>query len=70
MGRLREIDLKYVWHPFTQMRDFEPDENLIIVRGSGNYLLDEDGRSFFDATSSLWVSVHGHNHPDLNAAVE
>jgi adenosylmethionine-8-amino-7-oxononanoate aminotransferase len=69
MGRLREIDLKYVWHPFTQMRDFEPDENLIIVRGSGNYLFDEDGRSFFDATSSLWVSVHGHNHPDLNAAV-
>ncbi len=69
MSRLREIDLQYVWHPFTQMKDFRADEDLIMVRGQGNYLYDEEGRRYFDATSSLWVTPHGHNHPALNAAV-
>jgi len=69
MDRLRQIDLKHVWHPFTQMQAFEPEENLIMVRGEGNYLEDENGRRYFDATSSLWVNAHGHNHPALNAAI-
>jgi len=69
MGELRDLDLRYVWHPFTQMKEFVPDEDLIIVRARGNYLFDEEGDSFFDATSSLWVNVHGHCHPALNASV-
>lgn len=69
MTRLTDIDLKYVWHPFTQMRDFDPAENLVMVRGEGNYLEDDLGNRYFDATSSLWVNAHGHNHPRLNAAV-
>jgi len=69
MGRLKDLDLEHVWHPFTQMNEFEPEENLIIVRGQGNYLYDEDGNRYFDATSSLWVNVHGHSQPALNAAV-
>ena len=69
MAALKDTDLRYVWHPFTQMRDFEPDEALVMVRGRGNYLYDEDGNRYFDATSSLWVNVHGHAHPGLNAAL-
>ena len=69
MTRLKDADLKFVWHPFTQMQDFAPEENLVIVKGEGNYLEDDLGNRFFDATSSLWVNAHGHNHPRLNAAV-
>jgi len=51
------------------MRDFAPEENLIITRALGRFLEDEQGRRWFDATSSLWVNVHGHNQPQLNAAL-
>ncbi len=69
MTRLRDSDRRFVWHPFTQMQDFDPHENLIMVKGEGNYLEDDLGNRYFDATSSLWVNAHGHNHPQLNAAV-
>ena len=31
-------DKKYLWHPFTQMKDFVNEEPLIIVDGSGSYV--------------------------------
>jgi adenosylmethionine---8-amino-7-oxononanoate aminotransferase len=63
---LEELDRRYVWHPFTQMAEWDP---LVIVRGEGNYLIDEAGKRYFDAVSSLWCNVHGHNHPRLNQAL-
>jgi adenosylmethionine-8-amino-7-oxononanoate aminotransferase len=42
---------------------------LVIERGEGNRLIDTDGRAYLDGISSLWVTVHGHNHPKLNAAI-
>ena len=33
---LAEKDRRYVWHPFTQMRDWVAAEPLIIARAEGN----------------------------------
>jgi adenosylmethionine-8-amino-7-oxononanoate aminotransferase len=33
------------------------------------YLYDTDGRRYLDGVSSLWVSVHGHRVPAIDAAV-
>jgi adenosylmethionine-8-amino-7-oxononanoate aminotransferase len=33
------------------------------------YLYDTDGRRYLDGVSSLWVTVHGHGEPAINAAV-
>lgn len=67
--RLVRDDHAYLWHPFTQMRDWLGEEPLIIERGEGNYLIDVDGARYFDGVSSLWCNVHGHRHPDLDAAL-
>jgi adenosylmethionine-8-amino-7-oxononanoate aminotransferase len=40
-----------------------------IVRGEGVYLYSEDGRRLLDGFSSWWVTIHGHSHPRLNAAL-
>lgn len=63
------LDQAYVWHPFTQMRDWLRREPIVIVSGRGAVLRDARGREFLDANSSIWTNLHGHNHPRLNTAL-
>jgi adenosylmethionine-8-amino-7-oxononanoate aminotransferase len=51
------------------MRQWLAEDPLIIVRGEGNYLIDVQGRRYLDGVSSLWCNVHGHNRPEINAAI-
>src|SRR4051794_10708363 len=62
-------DLTSVWHPFTQHAGWPTDDPLVIDRADGMYLYDADGRAYLDGVSSLWVSVHGHRVPEIDAAV-
>jgi adenosylmethionine-8-amino-7-oxononanoate aminotransferase len=59
-------DLASVWHPFTQQKEWTP---LVIERGEGSFLFDVDGNRYLDGVSSLWCTLHGHNHPRINAAI-
>lgn len=63
-------DKDYLWHPFTQMRDWLAEEPVIIQSGEGVYLIDVEGNRYIDGIASMWTNVHGHNHPDLNAALK
>lgn len=63
-------DREYVWHPFTQMRDYVREEPLIFSHGKGAYLYDISGKQYFDGNSSLWVNLHGHAHPHMNQALQ
>ena len=64
-----ERDQRTLWHPFTQMSDWMDSRPLVIERGEGNYLIDTEGRSYFDGISSMWVNLHGHDHPRIRAAI-
>ena len=66
---LAEWDHKFLWHPFTQMREWLDQEPLIIAHGEGNYLIDVQGRRYLDGVSSLWCNVHGHRKAELDAAL-
>ena len=67
---LKDLDRALIWHPFTQMRDYEKEDPLIIERGEGNYLIDIDGKKYLDGISSLWVILHGHNRAEINEAIK
>ncbi|TLY17553.1 MAG: adenosylmethionine--8-amino-7-oxononanoate transaminase [Nitrospirae bacterium] len=69
-SRLAEWDRTYLWHPFTQMREWERESPIIIDRGEGSYLIDTEGRKYLDGVSSLWVNLHGHRHPRLDRAIQ
>jgi adenosylmethionine-8-amino-7-oxononanoate transaminase len=69
MQRFAELDHRYVWHPFTQMRDWLQHEPIVISGGKGAILRDTRGREYLDANASIWTNLHGHNHPKLNAAI-
>jgi len=64
-----EQDQKYVWHPFTQMRDWLRTEPIVITSGNGAWLKDVHGRRYLDANSSIWTNLHGHQHPQINSAI-
>ena len=70
MHKLARLDKKYVWHPFTQMRDWAKRESIVLARGKGAVLEDVHGKNFLDANASIWTNLHGHNHPKLNAALQ
>jgi len=68
--RLKQWDHGYIWHPFTQMKDWVKDEPLIIDSAEGIYLNGIDGNIYMDGVSSLWVNVHGHRHAHIDAALK
>jgi adenosylmethionine-8-amino-7-oxononanoate aminotransferase len=69
MHRLAALDHRYLWHPFTQMRDWLKEEPIVIVRGRGAVVEDAYGTRYLDANSSIWTNLHGHNHPQINRAI-
>jgi adenosylmethionine---8-amino-7-oxononanoate aminotransferase len=69
MHPLAKLDQRYVWHPFTQMRDWLKRGPIVIVEGEGALLRDVHGREYLDANSSIWTNLHGHNHPSINRAI-
>jgi adenosylmethionine-8-amino-7-oxononanoate aminotransferase len=69
MNNLAQLDRKFVWHPFTQMRDWLTREPIVITSGKGTVLREVHGKKYLDANSSIWTNLHGHQHPKINAAI-
>jgi len=67
--RLLEDDRRFVWHPFTQMKDWMDEKPLVVERAEGVELIDVDGNRYLDGVSSLWTNVHGHGVPEIDDAV-
>jgi len=68
--KLAAKDRKYLWHPFTQMCDWQKDKAPVIEKGDGCYLIDTRGKRYLDGVSSLWCNVHGHRVKEIDRAVQ
>jgi len=66
-----EADKRFMWHPFTQMRDWcAPDHDpVVIVSGEGALLRDDRGSEYLDGNASIWTNIHGHRHPHIDSAI-
>ncbi len=63
------LDKQYLWHPFTQMKEWMEFPQLVIERAKGVYLYDTQGKKYLDGVSSLWANIHGHAHPAMVKAI-
>lgn len=70
MNLLQEKDLKYIWHPCSQMKDYEELPPIIIKNGQGVYLYDMEGKEYLDVISSWWCNLFGHCNPKINQAIK
>jgi adenosylmethionine-8-amino-7-oxononanoate aminotransferase len=66
---LVDRDLRHLWHPFTAHSAWPDDEPIVVDRAAGMYFWDTDGNRYLDGVSSLWLSVHGHGVPEIDAAI-
>ena len=69
MSDLAARDLRHVWHPCSQMRDYEAFPPLEVAGARGSRLILADGSTMIDAISSWWCKTLGHGHPRLKAAL-
>ncbi|MBI5846968.1 MAG: adenosylmethionine--8-amino-7-oxononanoate transaminase [Nitrospirae bacterium] len=67
---LEDADRKYIWHPFTQMREWEEATPVIITEGRGSFVKDSCGRWYLDGVSSLWVNIFGHRKKEIDDAIK
>ena len=68
--KLGDYDKEFVWHPFTQMKEYLEEDPIVIEGGDGVYLYDTEGRKYIDGVSSLWVNIHGHKVPEIDNAIK
>ena len=62
-----DFDQHHLWHPYASLPPTYP--NIVIDHAEGIYIVTKDGTRLIDGMSSWWASVHGYNHPVLNAAM-
>ncbi|WP_066387133.1 adenosylmethionine--8-amino-7-oxononanoate transaminase [Neobacillus mesonae] len=69
ISHLQKRDLAHVWHPCSQMKDYEEFPPIVIKTGKGIYLYDENGKQYIDAVSSWWVNLFGHANERIGSAL-
>lgn len=67
---LKHKDLEHIWHPCTQMKDYEKLPLIPIKKGKGVYLEDYEGNKFIDSISSWWVNLFGHSNEYINCKLK
>ena len=53
------------WHSFADMAALEAGGELVVDRGEGVYIWDEDGRRYLDATAGLWYCNVGYGRGEI-----
>ncbi|HSK38500.1 MAG TPA: aspartate aminotransferase family protein [Arenibaculum sp.] len=52
-------------HPYTNLRTHEEHGPLVVTRGEGVYVFDEDGRRYLEGMAGLWCTALGFNEERL-----
>jgi adenosylmethionine-8-amino-7-oxononanoate aminotransferase len=69
--KLKQEDLKYIWHPCSQMKDYENNLPLIPIQSAkGVYLKDYENNQYIDSISSWWVNIFGHQNRYINKKIK
>jgi len=67
---LEQKDLQHIWHPCSQMKDYEDLPPIIVDHAKGLYLYDIYGKRYVDVISSWWCNLLGHCNERINNAVK
>ena len=69
MPTIEERDLRHIWHPCAQMKDYEQLPPMVIDHAKGAWLYDVHGKGYLDIVSSWWANLLGHTNDKINARI-
>ncbi len=58
-------DIAYHLHPYTNARKNEEEGSLILDRGDGVYVIDDEGNRYLEAMAGLWCAGLGFSEKRL-----
>ncbi|MBM86461.1 MAG: aspartate aminotransferase family protein [Rhodospirillaceae bacterium] len=61
-------DVAYLLHPYTNFRQHEEQGPMIIERGDGVHVWDNNGKKYIEGMAGLWSTSLGFHHKRLVAA--
>lgn len=70
VSSLPEKDIQYQLHPYTNARLHQELGPLIIERGEGIYVYDDQGKGYIEAMAGLWSAALGFSNQRLIKAAE
>ncbi len=68
-SELIDFDVKHIWHPAAQMKDYESFPPVEVTGGKGVYLYRPDGSRILDIVSSWWCNLLGHCNDEISDAL-
>jgi adenosylmethionine-8-amino-7-oxononanoate aminotransferase len=69
-NELMQEDLRYIFHPCSQMKDHEKLPLIPIKKAKASYIEDYDGNCYLDCISSWWVNIFGHSNAYINSKIK
>lgn len=63
-------DLRYVFHPTTNLAELHASGPLVRQRAKGVYIWDSSGKQYLEAMSGLWCAALGYGNEELVAAAQ
>lgn len=67
MPQTKHMKKSSVWHPNTQMNEWDSFDE--IIQAKGMWLIDSAGNKMLDGVSSMWCNVWGHSKKELVNAI-
>ena len=64
----RNKDIHYTLHPYTNLSAHEEEGPLVITRGEGIYVWDDQGNQYIEGLAGLWCVSLGFSEPRLSQA--
>ena len=64
----RNKDIHYTLHPYTNLSVHEKEGPLVITRGEGIHVWDDQGNQYIEGLAGLWCVSLGFSEPRLGKA--
>src|SRR6266446_571664 len=65
LRNLATRDIETLIHPYTNLASIRNTGPLVIDRGQGVFLYDNNGKSYIDGMAGLWCTALGHGNEEL-----
>ena len=62
-------DRRHCLHPFQHFASFDVEGSLVMQKGKGCYVVDENGKEYFDAVGGMWCTNIGLGREEMADAI-